>query len=205
MEHKARPRGRPKKAPQDQHTRRLLIRAGLRHLTERGYTPVGIEDILREAGVPKGSFYHYFPSKADFGLELIKEYDSYFQSKLLSHFADASLGPIDRLKNFVRDAENGMAKHGFKRGCLIGNLGQEMGALPPNFRARIIAVFQSWQDITAKLLIELGVDEPHALAAFFWTGWEGAVLRAKLELSAKPLRAFADLFFQILQQRGHLK
>ena len=37
--------------------------------------------------------------------------------------------------------------------------------------------------------------DPDALAAFFWIGWEGAVLRAKLERRPEPLRSFADTFF----------
>jgi len=38
------------------------------------------------------------------------------------------------------------------------------------------------------------------MAAFFWIGWEGAVLRAKLERSAKPLDIFTQGFFTGLQR-----
>lgn len=202
MEQETRRRGRPPKAPRDQSSKHMLIRVGLKHLTERGYASVGIDEILKDAGVPKGSFYHYFPSKSDFGLELIRAYDAYFRDKLETHFGNMTLSPTERLRSFIQDAEAGMAKHSFRRGCLIGNLGQEMGGLPENYRAEIIRVFQTWQDITAALFAELKVDDPEALAAFFWTGWEGAVLRAKLEHSAKPLNSFAEIFFQLLQQRG---
>ncbi len=205
MEQQKRRRGRPPKLPQDQNTKHVLIRTGLKHLTARGYSSVGIDEILKDAGVPKGSFYHYFTSKADFGLELISAYDAYFREKLETHFNNSALTPFHRLEAFVDDAEAGMWKHGFQRGCLIGNLGQEMGALPPDFREAVTAVFHGWQNITAKLLAELDVDDPEALAAFFWTGWEGAVLRAKLELNAKPLRSFAEIYFQILLQRGNVK
>ena len=98
-----------------------------------------------------------------------------------------------------------MAKYGFRRGCLVGNLGQEMSALPESFRARLIAVFEDWQQRTALCLQaaqqqgELSVTaDTDALAAFFWTGWEGAVLRAKLELQAAPLQRFAAGFRQML-------
>ena len=64
-------RGRPPRAPADADARRRLIRSGLEHLTEKGYSAVGIDEILRDAGVPKGGFYHYFPGKAAFGLALV--------------------------------------------------------------------------------------------------------------------------------------
>lgn len=200
-----RKRGRPKSAPEASETRRRLMRAGLIHLTERGYTGSGIDDILRQAGVPKGSFYHHFASKADFGAALIDAYHHYFMGLLGRAFDAPDLAPLDRLRRFTEDAEAGMARHEFRRGCLIGNLGQEMGALPDAFRARLIAVLDAWQDRTVPVLraaassgaLRPGLD-PEALAVTFWTGWEGAVLRAKLERSPAPLRSFAHSFFTLI-------
>ena len=77
-----------------------------------------------------------------------------------------------------------------------------MGALPEEFRHQLVQVLEDWQARTAnclRLAQDLGdLDERHdpdTLAAFFWIGWEGAVLRAKLERCADPLRCFADTFF----------
>jgi TetR/AcrR family transcriptional repressor of nem operon len=39
------------------------------------------------------------------------------------------------------------------------------------------------------------------LASFFWIGWEGAVMRAKLEKSVAPLEIFADGFFAGVARR----
>lgn len=199
MATETRSRGRPRKAPQDQSSRQSLLRAGLRHLTEKGYSSVGLDEILSEADVPKGSFYYHFASKSDFGLALIAEYDAYFRAKITSHFSDRSLDPLTRLTNFIEDAVQGMERYHFKRGCLVGNLGQEISALPETFRKHLASAFQGWQTITADLFNEYGVTEPESLAAFFWTGWEGAVLRAKLELSPAPLRTFAERFMQLLE------
>ncbi|OXH92332.1 TetR family transcriptional regulator, partial [Burkholderia multivorans] len=41
---------------------------------------------------------------------------------------------------------------------------------------------------------------PAELAAFFWIGWEGAVLRAKLERRDAPLVLFAQHFFDALRR-----
>ena len=197
-------RGRPPVAPADQAARKALMRAGLVHLTERGYSSVGVDEILRASGVAKGSFYYHFGSKAAFGSALIDAYHAYFAAKLAAWFERPDLAPLDRLRGFIADAELGMAQHGFRRGCLIGNLGQEMASLPPEFSDRLIAVLEDWQRATAaclKLAREAGQipahHDPDSLAAFFWIGWEGAVLRAKLERKAEPLRQFADGFLRL--------
>jgi TetR/AcrR family transcriptional repressor of nem operon len=196
-------RGRPPKRPEHSlETRELLLRAGLEVLTEKGFSSTGIDEILKRVGVPKGSFYHYFDSKEAFGAALIERYARYFAYKLERHFGDSSKQPLARLWAFVEDARTGMARHEFRRGCLIGNLGQEMAALPESYRASLIAVFHDWESRLARCLeaaqqrgeIPASVDCEQA-AAFFWIGWEGAVLRAKLERSAKPLDVFALGFF----------
>jgi TetR/AcrR family transcriptional repressor of nem operon len=198
-------RGRPKGKPLESEVRQRLIRAGLVQLTEKGYSAVGVDEILKTAGVPKGSFYHYFRNKADFGSQLISAYHIYFAGKLDAALLDASQPPLQRLKTFTQDAERGMARHGFRRGCLVGNLGQEMGALPEEFRQQLVATLEDWQQRTAdclQLAQDLGELGPHhapdTLAAFFWIGWEGAVLRAKLERAADPLHCFAATFFKTL-------
>jgi TetR/AcrR family transcriptional regulator, transcriptional repressor for nem operon len=206
-------RGRPPKALGGQSdTRSALLRAGVIALTEKGFSSTGVEEILRSADVPKGSFYHYFDSKEDFGGRLIDEYALYYSKRLDRFFLDESKAPLARLQAFILDSRNGMIKFDFTRGCLIGNLGQEMGSLPMTFRQRLIDVFQDWQARTAACLVaaqsagEIGVDvDCTKLAEFFWIGWEGAVLRAKLERNAAPLDRFVQGYFVLVSkssQRG---
>ncbi|WP_244934980.1 TetR/AcrR family transcriptional regulator [Acuticoccus sediminis] len=202
-------RGRPPRdAARLVEARENLLRTGVAMLTERGFGAVGLDEILGTVGVPKGSFYHYFGSKADFGLALIDSYAAYFARKLDRWFLDERLAPLDRLRAFVADARAGMERFDFARGCLVGNLGQEIGALPEPFRARLSAVFEDWEIRTARCLeaakaageIAPDVDCRH-LAQVFWIGWEGAVLRAKLERSAAALDLYAETFFVLLSRR----
>ncbi|WP_413204920.1 TetR/AcrR family transcriptional regulator [Rhodospirillum sp. A1_3_36] len=199
-------RGRPRGAPDASEARQKLIRAGLEHLTERGYSSVGVDEILTAAGVPKGSFYHHFRGKADFGLALVAAYNAYFISQLERAYLDEERAPLDRLRIFTERAEEGMARHGFRRGCLVGNLGQEMGALPDAFRTALTTVLDDWQARTAHLLSLAQAQgeiaphhDPEALAETFWIGWEGAVLRAKLELRPNALRRFTSTFLRLIE------
>lgn len=85
---------------------------------------------------------------------------------------------------------------------MIGNLGQEMGALPTSYRTHLTSVLNDWQTRVQRCLqaAQTAGDissetDCQKLAAFFWIGWEGAVLRAKLESNAGPLMIFSDYFF----------
>lgn len=200
-------RGRPPKKNKDRETHDLLLRAGLEILTEKGFASSGLDEILKQVGVPKGSFYYYFKSKEAFGLELIEQYGNFFAHKLDNHFQDMSLSPLERLKAFVEDARSGMAKYGFKRGCLVGKLGQEISVLPDSFRERLIIILDEWKGRVTRMLYAAqaaGEIYPKVdcvrMAAFFWTGWEGAVLQAGLEQSVAPLDLFAQTFFDGLKK-----
>lgn len=201
-----RKRGRPRKDPSlPGSARTALLRAGVAILTEKGFSAVGIEETLSAASIPKGSFYHYFNSKDEFGLALIDAYADYFARKLDRWFENQDRPPLQRIADFIADAREGMARHDFRRGCLVGNLGQEIGILPERFRARISAVLGDWEARTARCLraARLAGEIPQdtnceALAAFFWIGWEGAVLRAKLERNANALDTFAEGFFTMI-------
>lgn len=197
-------RGRPPRdAARLDQARQALLRAGVAMLTERGFTPVGIEEILTRVGVPKGSFYHYFGSKAEFGLALIDSYAAYFAAKLDRWFLDDALPPLDRLRGFIGDARAGMERYDFARGCLVGNLGQEVAALPAPFRARLIDALRDWETRTAacfRAAVDSGDLPPDTdcdqLARAFWIGWEGAVLRAKLDRNGSALDIYAQHFLR---------
>ena len=200
-------RGRPPKNQAALDAPRMrLIRTGVEILTEKGFSAVGVDEMVTTAGVAKGSFYHYFDSKEAYGLALIDAYADYYERRLDRCLGDSAREPLDRLAEFMANARAGMARFGYRRGCLIGNLGQEMGVLPEPFRARLIAVLRDWEVRTETCLRAAqaaGTIPPdrdcRQLAQFFWIGWEGAVLRAKLERRPDALDAFSQTFMQLVQ------
>lgn len=193
--------GRPARAAARASTRDVLVRCGTEIFCERGFQATGIDEIRLRVNIPKGSFYHFFTSKHDFGMAVIDNYAAYFDRKLARLFDDASLTPLERIRAFAEEAKRGMQKYAFQRGCLVGNLGQEMGGLNDEFRSRLEAVLQAWQQRTACCLKEAVAAgqlparaDCQALAEFFWIGWEGAILRAKLTRNNDPLDRFFALF-----------
>ncbi|MED5296439.1 MAG: TetR/AcrR family transcriptional regulator [Pseudomonadota bacterium] len=204
-------RGRPPKTDyrigtQEGDARAALIASGLETLTEHGYLGAGLEGILKRAGVPKGSFYHYFASKEAFGQAVMERYASYFAGKLERHLEDASQPPLARLLAFAEDAKAGMARHGYRRGCLVGNLGQEAAGLPSHYREWLIETLADWQQRLAACLEEArqrgdiaGDSDCMLLAEAFWIGWEGAIMRARLERGPRPIDVFTSHFLAGLQ------
>ena len=195
-------RGRPPKSERNfSDTKAELIKSGLVLLTEHGFIASGIDAIVKNVAVPKGSFYHYFKNKEDFGYAVITAYGEYFAHKLDKHLTNNAFPPLTRIENFVNDAKAGMTRYQFKRGCLVGNLMQESPQLSEAFTSHLQTILGEWQQRVSRCLSEakschqIAEDADHdKLAALFWSGWEGAVLRAKLYKSTQPLEEFWHYF-----------
>jgi TetR/AcrR family transcriptional repressor of nem operon len=201
-------RGRPARISEHLGgTREALIRAGMEMFTTQGFTATGIEVVLKRMGVPKGSFYHYFDSKEVFGREVLAAYDDYMTGKLRRWLSVTGRPALDRVLDFVADASSGIKRHKFERGCLVGNLGQEVSTLPDGFREELDLVLCRWQSLVSSCLhegqrrgeIRSGID-CEMLGALFWIGWEGAVLRSRLERSTAPLETFSQAFVQLARR-----
>lgn len=183
-------------------TRDRLIQVGTEILSEKGFESTGIDEVLRRAGVPKGSFYYYFESKSDFGLAVVDHYAALWERKLTRILGADGISPLQRVHDYIADGMHGLEKYKFRRGCLIGNLGQELSVLDGEFRKRLSAVFESWTQMLAECLQDAkeagelpGEADCDQLAKFFWIAWEGAILQAKLEHSTKPVEQFRDVLF----------
>ncbi|WP_342324678.1 TetR/AcrR family transcriptional regulator [Kosakonia sp. BYX6] len=195
-------RGRPPKVERDfTDTRQALIRSGLEVITETGYLSAGIDAVIKNIAVPKGSFYHCFKSKEAFGMAVLTAYGAFFAHKLDTFLLNSELAPLQRLDAFVHHAGQGMAKYDFRRGCLVGNLLQETPLLPEAFPDKLKAILDEWETRVACCLDEAKANgdvpqnaQSRALASVFWSGWEGAVMRAKLFRSVEPLNQYWAFF-----------
>lgn len=181
--------------------RRALIDIGTAIFTQKGFSSTGLDEIVQSADVPKGSFYYYFASKESYAHAVIENYARYFACKLDRSLNDVALTPLQRLRAFTEDATNGVVRFEFRRGCLVGNLGQEMAGLADDFRVVLLDVLDQWRDRfrecieEARAIGEIATPvDSTALARYFWSAWEGAVLCAKLERSRAPLDNVATLF-----------
>ena len=135
-------------------TKTALVDAGLHIMLEKGYHHTGIQDVLQAAGVPKGSFYYYFPSKEAFGLAVIAQFAAAYLARLEQYLGDTTASPLTRLRRHQEDLLARFERRGCRGGCLIGNLSQELADHNPHLRAQLDAVLTSWRERYAQLFRE---------------------------------------------------
>lgn len=190
-------------------TREELIQVGTDIIALHGFGTTGINAVLSTANVPKGSFYYYFSSKDDFGMAIIEHSAQAYAERIDGFLKDTSFSPVERIRNYMT---NGMAAVGAsecKRGCLIGNLSQELSSQNEKFRARLDEVFRGWQAQFAECLDAAkaageipAASDTQQLAEFLLAGWQGAILRAKMGQSIAPMQAFIDIVFSQVLKAG---
>lgn len=183
-------------------SRAEIISIGMDMISLQGYSATGIDAVLKRAGVPKGSFYHYFGSKEEFGLAVIDHFARRYAEIVDSFLKDEELTPLNRIRKYLETGLARFTQNQCTKGCLVGNLGQELADQNERFRTRLDEVFRSWKDQIATCLQEaqrageLAQDlDPGILAGFILSGLEGAILRAKVMKSPQPMRDFIETLF----------
>jgi len=130
-------------------TRERLIDTTQRLLWADGYAGVSVDRICKDAGVKKGSFYHFFPSKEDLVLAALDALWAAAQAGLYGNAFDLRLHPLERLNRFA-ELNYGyhveMLKGGqwrAEQGCPFGNVGAEIGADDVRIRAKVRALYEA--------------------------------------------------------------
>jgi TetR/AcrR family transcriptional regulator, transcriptional repressor for nem operon len=186
-------------------TRLALIKEGRRIIVEKGYNHTGIQEILQVVGVPKGSFYHFFSSKEEFGLAIIN-YDSQMHDRIVEQYLnDTSLSPLNRLKRYFTFKLEEFETLQYREGCLFGNLSQEMSDQSEQFRLRLQEATKRWREQftecihAAQLAGEVSKkQEAQDLAEFCLNSWEGALLQMKVTKSDAPLKNYIQFMFGVI-------
>jgi TetR/AcrR family transcriptional repressor of nem operon len=189
-------------------TREHLIDVGLKQLRLSGYTATGVKDVLDLAGVPKGSFYHYFPSKETFASEVLQRYGAQEVSRAQRVLGDVSVPPLKRLRQYFDDLILANGPHAEVSGCLIGSMSLEVADHSAKLQGQLHTMFMGWQSAVADVLrqaIKLGdlkrSTDPEALAEFLLNSYEGALVRMKADKSKAPLETFLHFAFDVILKK----
>ncbi|TDK25641.1 TetR/AcrR family transcriptional regulator [Arthrobacter crusticola] len=169
--------------------RERILEAGTALFQQRAYASIGVAEICTAAGVPKGSFYHFFPSKQALALEVINAH-WIKQGAQWSGILTSSEPALDRLRKlFLATAEvqtTALKGTGSVTGCLFGNLALEVSAQDNPVRERLQQIFEEQIDLLEATVREgaaagefAGVD-PRGAAKSIVAQIEGMVLFAKL-------------------------
>ena len=185
------------------NTRDRIIEAGAEIIHRKGFNHTGIQEILNAAGVPKGSFYNYFKSKNDFGLQVIDYFATRFKQLAKETLEDSSISPLNRIYGFLTALMDYFESHDYCGGCPIGNLAQEMGHLDPAFRRKLKATVDMMVDAYSRQLSAAQKDgkiskilDTRDAASFIVAGWHGAIIQMKLTQNLAPLKNHRKLIFE---------
>ncbi|MCU1253591.1 MAG: transcriptional regulator, TetR family [Edaphobacter sp.] len=188
-----------------QNTRDRLLQVGLRRIHSMGYASTGVKEILDEAAVPKGSFYHFFPSKEAFATEVLELYARGENERAQKILGEGKGAPLKRLRRYFEELIAVYGPAAAINGCMMGNLSLEMADHSDSLQSLLHESFFSWQTGVARVLQE-AIDrgdlaksnKPHELASFLLNSYEGALLRSKADRSSKPLENFLHFAFNVL-------
>ena len=166
-----------------------ILAAGAKLFGRRAYSSIGVAEIAAEAGVPKGSFYYFFPSKQALALAVVNQHWEHQRAEWL-RILTAPDSLADRLRAlFVSTAEvqrQAVTGTGAVVGCLFGNLALEVSAQDDPVRMRLQEIFEEQIDIVEDAIRvavegdELTVATPRETAKAIVAQIEGMVLFAKL-------------------------
>ena len=177
-------------------TRGNIVAVGQRIMAGKGFSAVGLNEILAEAGVPKGSFYHYFGSKDAFGEALLAKYFEDYLAEM-----DVILGPststvAQRLANYFDQWRANQSFEDCSGKCLAVKLGAEVADLSEPMR---LTLKQGTSGIVARLAhaIEEGVadgsmkpqGDPKQVAESLYQLWLGASIMVKIVRNVSPFDA----------------
>jgi TetR/AcrR family transcriptional repressor of nem operon len=188
------------KVSNKQDTKTALLQVGMQVMMEKGYTNTGIQEVLAALSIPKGSFYHHFDSKETFAVEIIHYFDHDYSANISRILRNPKQTPLERLRTYCNENKAMLAAQECRKGCLIGNLSQEMADQSEVLRKELSLVMNKWRDMFAAC-IEEGqaageITKKHSaqeLAEVVSAGWSGSVMRAKTLKSTEPLDTFVNV------------
>jgi len=183
-----------------------ILATGQRIMAGKGFSAVGLNEILKDAGVPKGSFYHYFSSKEAFGVDMLAHYFADYLAELDSTLSQPGLTMAQRLMNYWRVWQETQSFSDCQGRCLAVKLGAEVADLSDNMRATLQS---GTSGIISRLAaaLEKGVaegslvidDTPANVAESLYQLWLGASVMVKIVRNTSPFDSAMSLTQKVIR------
>lgn len=192
--------------PQTKDVRESLLEIGQQTMAAKGFSAVGLKEILDAAGVPKGSFYHYFASKDAYGQSLLERYFAAYLAEIDATLRLPGLTIAQRLMRYFQNWQDTQSFADCQGKCLAVKLGAEVADLSEPMR---LAMQRGTSGIVDRLTaaLEAGVGEgslsiqgqPRQVAQSLYQLWLGASVLVKVSRDVQPFQAAMATTRQLLQ------
>lgn len=174
--------------------REQLLDYGVQALMNQGYHGTGLKEVLDSVNIPKGSFYNYFDNKEQFAAEAVGHYIEPFVQRLTGHLQNPELDGLGVLKRYYAELIVEVELADYKGGCLLGNLIGEVGDTSEICRCSLLTTVERYARLQESALVR-GQQEgtvrtdrsAKSMANLLLNGWQGALLRMKIQRSTAPL------------------
>ncbi|KUN16426.1 TetR family transcriptional regulator [Streptomyces corchorusii] len=176
----------------------------------RGYSALGVAEICKAAGVPKGSFYYFFESKEALALAVLDEHWE-AQRGDWARVLRGGGAPLARLRRLFEETEAGLRAGqqscGTVSGCMFGNLTLELSNQTEPIRERLQQIFEAQVEMVEKVVAEARdrgeatVGDAREAARSIVAQLEGQVLFAKLYNDTRHLDALWENCLSLLSAR----
>src|SRR5450830_222521 len=190
--------------------RQKLLHTGQTVMAAKGYAAVGLNEILVTAGVPKGSFYHYFGSKDAFGEAMLDSYFEDYLADLDATLSQPGLTMAQRLLNYWTIWQQTQSLYDCQGKCLAVKLAAEVADLSEAMR---LALKRGTHGIVTRLAqaIENGITEgslkidndADTMAQNLYQLWLGASVMVKIQRDKQPFEVSLTTTRQLLHLPSH--
>lgn len=190
-------------------TRLHILNVGYQLIVNNGFNGVGLSQLLKEADVPKGSFYHYFKSKEQFGEALIQHYFENYITKIEAILIHGEGNHYQRILSYFSlwlKIENGTCN---AHKCLVVKLSAEVSDLSDPMRQALLKGAEKVTTTIKQCIVggiedgSISVESSQETAQNLYSMWLGASLLSKLSQSSQSLESALRLTEQILKGESH--
>lgn len=162
-------------------TRQRLVTSMRRLVQRRGYNGFGLNELLADAGAPKGVLYHHFPGgKVALAVEAVKRSAESAVTSLRAALEEKRTVRA-ALAAWIEGAAGRLEKSGFVNGCPLATITLETAATEPALREALDASFRDLRAALAETLASEGRSRAQAerLSTLFISAYEGALMQAR--------------------------
>lgn len=171
----------------------------------KGFSAVGLNELLGAAQVPKGSFYHYFKSKESFGKELLDSYFESYQVRLDALFKIEGMTGAQRLMTYWQRWLETQCGDDIEAKCLAVKLAGEVSDLSEPMRLALQRGTDLIVGRLAECIAEGSADgslpkemNPDNTALILYSQWLGATVLTKIRRDRTALEAAMDVTMKLL-------
>ncbi|HWB81857.1 MAG TPA: TetR/AcrR family transcriptional regulator [Nannocystaceae bacterium] len=192
--------------------RERLVGTAVRLFHERGYTAVSVAEICDAAGLKKGSFYHFFPSKLELVLEALDHYGQFYQRVVDEGLTPGKPARVQLEGMFAAlrcNLEQRYECEGKARGCPIGNLALELADREEPIRHKIEIIFAKLRNAFEGVIRrgvekgELAVDDPRGAAEALMAMVQGAMVLTKTANDPQVFARLVEVTLDGIAPRSH--